>query len=69
MIELENVRKEIMILDRVKEWMRVMNFSTIEELEEWFLKTESYLLPENIKKRQEKQRKKLPEKNKKVVFR
>ena len=56
MNELENVRIEMGILNHVKEWMSVMNFSTIEELEEWFIKMEDFFLPENIKIRQEKHR-------------
>ena len=59
MNELENVKTHLELLKIVKEWMRVMNYSTIEELEEWFKKTEDYLLPENIKKRKEKHRRKV----------
>ena len=52
MKELENVKMEIQILNHVKELMEVMNFSRIEELEDWLMNVETYLNPENIKMRQ-----------------
>ena len=56
---IEEIENYTGILKHLIKWMSVMNFSTIEELEEWFIKMEDYLLPENIKKRQEKYRRKV----------